>query len=50
MAGDGNVDFASVNRRLAELQSELDSCNAEWEKAMENFDEIMELYSIRLKF
>ncbi|MDD5597448.1 MAG: ABC-F family ATP-binding cassette domain-containing protein [Victivallaceae bacterium] len=43
LAGDRNVDFASVNRRLAELQSELDRCTAEWEKAMENFDEIMEL-------
>ncbi|MFA7185577.1 MAG: ABC-F family ATP-binding cassette domain-containing protein, partial [Victivallales bacterium] len=43
LAGDRNVDFASVNRRLAELQSELDRCNAEWEKAMEDFDEIMEL-------
>ena len=43
LAGDGNVDFAEVNRHLARLQSELDSCSAEWEKAMEDFEEIMEL-------
>jgi ATP-binding cassette subfamily F protein 3 len=47
LAGDTDsgltVDFAQVNRRLAELQSELDKCGAEWEKAMENFEEIMEL-------
>ena len=43
LAGDGDVDFASVNRHLAELQSELDKSSAKWEKAMENFDEIIEL-------
>ena len=43
LAGDGNVDFAEVNRHLAQLQSELDKCGAEWEKAMEDFEEIMEL-------
>ncbi len=43
LAGDGNVNFAEVNRDLAQLQSELDRCSAEWEKAMEDFEEIMEL-------
>ena len=47
LAGDTDsgtaVDFAQVNRRLSELQSELDKCSAEWEKAMEDFEEIMEL-------
>jgi len=43
LAGDGNVNFAEVNRDLARLQSELDRCSAEWEKAMEDFEEIMEL-------
>ena len=33
LAGDGNVDFAKVNRDLAQLQSELDCCSAEWEKS-----------------
>ena len=43
LAGDGNVDFAEVNRHLARLQSELDNCGVEWEKAMKDFDEIMKL-------
>jgi len=43
LAGDGTVDFAEVNQHLARLQSELDRCSAEWEKAMEDFEEIMEL-------
>jgi hypothetical protein len=28
---------------LAQLQSELDKSSAEWEKAMEDFDEILKL-------
>ncbi len=43
LAGDENVDFAEVNRHSAQLQSELDRHSAEWEKAMEDFDEIIEL-------
>ncbi len=43
LAGDRNVDFAEENRHLARLQSELDRCGAEWEKAMEDFEEVMEL-------
>jgi ATP-binding cassette subfamily F protein 3 len=43
MAGDKNIDFAEVNRHLAQLQSELDKSSAEWEKAMEDFDEILKL-------
>jgi len=43
LARDRDVDFAKVNQQLAQLQSELDSCSAKWEKAMEDFEEIMEL-------
>ena len=43
LARDRHVDFAEVNRQLALVQSKLDRCNAEWEKAMEDFEEIMEL-------
>ncbi|MDD5727653.1 MAG: ABC-F family ATP-binding cassette domain-containing protein [Victivallales bacterium] len=37
------VDFSQVNRRLTELQSDLDRYGAEWEKAMADLEEIMAL-------
>ncbi|MDD5698899.1 MAG: ABC-F family ATP-binding cassette domain-containing protein [Victivallaceae bacterium] len=43
MNRDEKVDFAVLNRHLAQLQSELDRSTAEWEKALENLEEIVEL-------
>ncbi len=43
LSGDGKVDFAQVNRELAELQSAIDNTMAEWEKAAAELEEILKL-------
>ncbi len=43
LSGDGKVDFAQVNRELAELQSSIDKTMEEWEKAAAELEEILKL-------